>query len=124
METDKILVLNVGPSEHLCTQLRQMLERSTDLKVNVEQRSLLETVSGGIVCREISKAITHLRPRVIFLVLAGKSSEQVNAAVTSIRAESMDIPLFAVLEADAPEEIMRLLPIGVEDFIYSAVEAG
>jgi len=117
METDKILVLNVGPSEHLCTQLRQMLERSTDLKVNVEQRSLLETVSGGIVCREISKAITHLRPRVIFLVLAGKSSEQVNAAVTSIRAESMDIPLFAVLEADAPEEIMRLLPIGVEDFI-------
>src|SRR2546427_559331 len=117
METDKILVLNVGPSEQLCTQLRQILERFTDLKVKVEQRSLLETLSGGIVCRGISKAITDFRPRVIFLVLAGKSSEQVNAAVTSIRAESMDIPIFAILASGMPEEIMRLLQSGVEDFI-------
>ena len=56
MVTDKILVLNIGPVEHLSTNLREILERSTDLKVKVEQRSLLETLSGGIVCREISLA--------------------------------------------------------------------
>jgi len=117
METDKILVLNSGPAEHLCTNLRQILERSTDLNVKVEQRSLLETLSGGFFCGEISNAIAHFRPRVIFLVLAGKNSDQVNAALTFLRAESMDIPIFAVLEASAPEEIMGLLQIGVEDFI-------
>ena len=117
METDKILVLNIGPAEHLCIHLRQILERSTDLKVKVEQRSLLETSSGGFVCGEITNAIANFRPRVIFLVLAGKNSKQVHGAFAFIRAASMDIPLFAVLEADAPEEIMGLLQIGVEDFI-------
>ncbi len=117
METDKILVLNIGPLEHLCTNLREILERSTDLKVKFEQRSLLETLSGGFECGQISNAIAHFRPRVIFLVWAGKNFEQVNAALASIRAESMDIPLFAVLDTDAPEEIMGLLQIGVEDFI-------
>ena len=75
METDKILVLNIGPVEHLCTNLRQILERSTDLKVKGEQRSLLETPSGGFECREISNVIANFRPRVIFLVLAGKNSD-------------------------------------------------
>jgi hypothetical protein len=101
METDKILVLNIGPVEHLCPNLRQILERSTDLKVKVEQRSLLETRNGGFFCGEISNAIANFRPRVIFLVLAGRNSEQVNAALAFIRAESMEIPLFAVLEANA-----------------------
>src|SRR5207249_8053504 len=113
METDKILVLNVGPVEHLCTTLRGILECSTNLKVRVEQRPLLETLSGGFVCGEISNAITHFLPRVIFLVWAGKNLDQVNAALASIRAESMDIPLFAVLEADAPEEVMSMLQNGV-----------
>ncbi len=117
METDKILVLNIGPAEHLCTNLRQILERSTDLKVKVEQRSLLETLSGGFFCGQISSAIANFRPRVIFLVLADKNSDQVNAVLTFLRAESRDIPIFAVLEASAPEEIMGLLQNGVEDFI-------
>ena len=88
METDKILVLNSGPAERLCTNLQQILERSTDLNVKVEQRSLLETLSGGFFCGEISNAIANFRPRVIFLVLAGKNSDQVNAALTFLRAES------------------------------------
>ena len=117
METDKILVLNIGPAEHLCIHLRQILERSTDLKVKVEQRSLLETSSGGFVCGEITNAIANFRPRVIFLVLARSPIVQVTAALAFIRAESMDIPLFAVLEADAPEEVMSMLQNGVEDFI-------
>src|SRR5438128_6023351 len=117
METDKILVLNIGPAEHLCTNLRQILERSTDLKAKVEQRSLLETPNGGFFCGQISSAIANFRPRVIFLVLARKKFDQVTAALASIQAESMDIPIFAVLEADVPEEIMGLLQNGVEDFI-------
>ncbi len=117
MEPDKILVLNIGPLEHMRANLREILERSTGLKVKVEQRSLLETLSGGFECGQISNAITHFRPRVIFLVGVGNNFEQVNAALASIRAESMDIPLFAVLDADAPEEIMGLLQNGVEDFI-------
>jgi len=117
METDKILVLNSGPAEHLCADLRQILEHSANLNVKVEQRSLLGTPDGGFFCGEISNAIANFRPRVIFLVLAGKNSDQVTAALTFLRAESMDIPIFAVLEASAPEEIMGLLQIGVEDFI-------
>ena len=117
METDKILVLNIGPVEHLCADLREILERSTDLTVKVEQRSLLEPVTGGFVCGEVSNAIAHFRARVIFLVFARGPIVQVTAALAFIRAESMDIPLFAVLEVDAPEEIMELLQIGVEDFI-------
>src|SRR6266571_3492165 len=117
METDKILVLNIGPAEYLCTNLRQILERSTDLNVRVEQRSRLETPNGGFFCGQISNAIAHFRPRVIFLILASQRFEQVIAALAYIRAASMDIPLFAVLDADAPEEIMGLLQNGVEDFI-------
>jgi two-component system, NtrC family, response regulator GlrR len=117
METDKILVLNIGLAEDLCTNLRQILERSTDLKVKVEQRSLLETPNGGFFCGEISNAIADFRPRVIFLVLARKEFDPVTAALASIQAESMGIPIFAVLESNAPEEVMRMLQNGVEDFI-------
>ncbi len=117
METDNILVLDLGHVEHLCTNLREILERSSKLKVKVEQRPLLETCSGGVVCGEISHAIAHFRPRVIYLVLAANTFEPVNAALASIRAESTDIPIFAVLEADAPEQVMGMLQIGVEDFI-------
>src|SRR5438034_3471181 len=117
METNKILVLNIGPAEHLCSNLRQILERSTDLKVKVEQRSRLETPNGGFFCGQMSNAIAHFRPRVIFLVSASQQFEQVITALAYIRAESMDIPIFAVLEADAPEQIMGLLQNGVEDFI-------
>src|SRR5439155_17069488 len=117
METDKILVLNIGPVEHLCADLRQILERSTDLNVKLEQRSLLQALCGGFEAGEISNAATNSRPRVIFLVLARRPIVQVTAVLAFIRAESMDIPLFAVLDADAPEEIMGLLQIGVEDFI-------
>src|SRR5439155_22239568 len=117
METDKILVLNIGPVEHLCADLREILERSTDLTVKVEQRSLLEPVTGGFVCGEVSNAIARFRARVIFLVFARRPIVQVTAPLAFIRAESMGIPIFAVLEADAPEEIMGLLQIGVEDFI-------
>src|SRR2546425_3169745 len=113
METDNILVLNIGTAEHLCTNLRQILECSTDLKVKVEQRSLLETLTGGFFCGELSNAIANFRPRVIFLVFARKPIVQVTAALASIRVESMDIPIFAVLDVDAPEEIMGLLQIGV-----------
>ena len=117
METDKILVLNSGPAEHLCADLRQILEHSANLNVKVEQRSLLGTPDGGFFCGEISNTIANFCPRVIFLVLARRPIVQVTAALAFIRAESMDIPLFAVLEADAPEEIMGLFQIGVEDFI-------
>src|SRR5439155_14402198 len=85
--------------------------------VKVEQRPLLESFRGGDLCREISDAITHFRPRVIFLVLASNNFAQVNALLFSIQPESMDIPIFAVLETNAPEEVMRMLQIGVEDFI-------
>ena len=117
METDKILVLNIGPAEYLCTNLRQILERSADLNVRIEKRSLLETPNGGFFCGQISSAIANFRPRVIFLVLARKKFDQVTAALASIQAESMDIPIFAVLESNAPEEVMRMLQNGVEDFI-------
>ena len=117
METDKILVLNSGPAEHLCINLRQILERSTDLTVKVEQRSLPETLTGSFFCGQMSNAIANFRARVIFVVFARKPIVQVNAALASIGAESMGIPIFAGLDADAPEEIMGLLQIGVEDFI-------
>ena len=90
METDKILVLNIGPAEHLCSNLRQILERSTDLKVKVEQRSRLETPNGGFFCGQMSNAIAHFRPRVIFLVLASQQFEQV-----IVRIEEAQMTLIA-----------------------------
>ena len=88
METDKILVLNSGPAEHLCADLRQILEHSANLNVKVEQRSLLGTPDGGFFCGEISNTIANFCPRVIFLVLARRPIVQVTAALAFIRAES------------------------------------
>src|SRR5688572_21252182 len=117
MATDKILVLNIGPLEQLCTDLRQILERAADLKVKVAQHPLQGALSGGFVCGEISSVITVFRPRVIFLVLSGRNFACVNPSLATIRAEAGDIPIFAVLDSNAPEEVMRMFQNGVEDFI-------
>ncbi len=47
MENDNFLVLEIGHVEHLCTNLREILEGAPNLTVKREQRPLMETFISG-----------------------------------------------------------------------------
>lgn len=122
MKRVKVLLLDIFPASQSCTRLREILESSSKPVIEVQEQSIAVDKSPHSVAR-IIRTVSHIKPDLIFLVLASCQSKQTGVLIQAILKEQPESTIMALVENCKPNETFALLELGVADFIASPFKA-
>ena len=114
-----MLILDLDPVSKLGERLREILEPSGAGAVDLRS---LET-AGDAGLREILGLLPFGDPEVILLVLPPALLERPEAALEAVRRGAPDVPVIAVTGGGEPTDILRLLELGIYDFVSAPFRA-
>ncbi len=112
----KILLLDFIPGCGLGGKLREILESSFSLGVQLQLESV-EVRRPAFSDSDLSRIISRFNPDVIFLVLSPRLQEEFSGLSQFMKIELSKTPIVVVAEVGKPDEIFALLKLGVADFI-------
>jgi two-component system, NtrC family, response regulator GlrR len=115
-----MLILDFDSSPDLGAELREILE--SDIPGAVELRRLPAGLAGPSF-RDLPAPALTSEPPVILMVLPAALLREPEALIESLRRHAPEAPLVAVTDGGEPGSILRLLELGVHDFISAPLRA-
>ncbi len=121
MKDARAILLDFNPSDNLCNKLREILGSSPNIGIYTLKESV--KVSAPLFCDKLSGAISSFNPHLLFVFLAQANLEDPAALLQRIRREVRALPVVVVTEDAAPDKIVELLKLGIDDFITAPIKA-
>ena len=114
-----MLILDLDPTSQLGEGLREILESAGTGEV--ELRKLERAEDAGP--REVLDLLPSVDPEVILLVIPAALLERPEALLEAVRRSAPEAPVVAVTAGGEPGDILRLLELGIHDFISAPFRA-
>ncbi|MFL6233253.1 MAG: sigma-54 dependent transcriptional regulator [Thermoanaerobaculia bacterium] len=114
-----MVILDLDPASNLGERLREILESSGTATVELRTPE-----SGGDVDpREVLGLVASGDPEVILLVFPAALLEHPEPLLEAVRRGAPEAPVVAVTAGGEPADILRLLELGIHDFISAPLRA-
>jgi DNA-binding NtrC family response regulator len=121
MRPEKLLLLDLSPTNGACEQLRSMLE--TTFEVNSIPLEGECDNTNQEAHNNLLDAVRDYDPSLIFLILPRPGSTRTAPLLHTIFTELTELPVVVVTETDEPGELFELLRQGVADFVTPPLRA-
>jgi two-component system response regulator GlrR len=115
-----MVILDLDPCPRLGLELREILESGIPGQVQV-RRLAPETATAAF--RDLPEWAADGEPRIILLVLSKALLAEPESLLGSLRCHAPEAPVVAVTGSGEPDHILRLLGLGIQDFISAPLRA-
>ncbi len=112
----RIFLLDDDPAGDPAAALRNILQSSSP-----DAEMCRHDVHAG--ARDLSSVIRDFNPDLIFFVLARESEPEAETLFQTARSVAPDASFLAIVEGGKPDELIRLLELGFDDFITPPFKA-
>jgi two-component system, NtrC family, response regulator GlrR len=120
MNKVRALVLEWETSDEQIRILQRMLDSSSEPAFHVE-RSLLSSFQQD----SLRNAASTFSPQIVILLISGhKVIPQTVEVFPAVKGKFPNVPILAVMEADDPQDIFKLMEMGIDDFVTSPIKPG
>ncbi len=116
MEGINILILDVNSDFDIGNSLREVIE-GAETEYGVIRAEHAYIPGQFLSNTDLREVISKFHPHMAVLVLSFEACELPLALLRDIKKESFALPIIAALERDNPDEMIKLLKLGVADFI-------
>jgi two-component system response regulator GlrR len=116
MEESRIFLIDWCFPSETGSILKKILHSCEEMNVQVHQGNMMSCESDGFESL-FSTSILNFNPHIIILILSSNDLNQANALLQFMRDKSYPLPVMAIDEDGRPEEIIKLLRVGMVDFI-------
>jgi len=121
MEELRIFLIDLGFPSETGTTLKKILSSCEDPNVRIQQENVTSCESG-VFESLFHTNILSFDPHIIFLILSSSDLNHANALLQLMREKSYSFPVIAVNEDGKAEDIIKLLRLGVVDFIIPPIK--
>jgi two-component system response regulator GlrR len=121
MKELKVAFLDFDPSSGLGDSLKSILQKSPSLAVQISKESF--PADELYPRRTITKFLETFKGGLIFLILPSTRLEEARLFLSAWRKAEVQAPVMGIVEGTKPEEFIRLLQMGMLDFITPPLKA-
>src|SRR5215211_5676230 len=123
MKRQGALLLDLGTDRQLSDSLQEIIEPHFEVHVGRPSHVLKDELMA--FRNELGQWINNSDAKIIYLVLPSDLEAHHQQLIESIQEEARQIPLIAVVAAEAvePQHVFQLLKVGAADFITSPFKA-
>ncbi len=122
MEEARIFLIDLGFPSETGSALEKILSSCEELNVQIHQKNITSCESTGFDDL-FDTFILNFNPHIIFLIISSGDLNQGNALLQFMRGKAYPYPVIAVNDDSKTEDIIRLLRLGVVDFIIPPMKA-
>src|SRR5947209_8947523 len=117
----KILLFDLNPENKLGRALLEMLVASSTLKIDYCHIDL-DKSEAILAANGFCSTPASSNPDLIFLIAHPTHFEETCLLIKTLREKITGVPILIVKEEDEPEQVIRLLKLGVSDFVVSPLK--
>jgi two-component system response regulator GlrR len=118
-----MLILDLDPSPRLGVELREILKSGTAGAVELRRLAADAAGTAGPALRGLPERTADGEPQILLVVLPAALLAQPETLIESLRRHAPEAPLVAVMDGGEPDRILRLLELGVHDFLCAPLHA-
>jgi DNA-binding NtrC family response regulator len=116
MNNVSAVLFNISHSSSILSELQFIFESSRHKCIQFVD-SPLQNWENGVVDPSLSQILSREKPHVLIFVLDSAQFERAAVLFPLLRKAAADVPILVVADTDRPEDVWKLIRLGVDDFI-------